>query len=785
MRRLLLLAVVILLLAAQRASAASPGIDSISPAVLASSPSPQTVTIAGHDFAPGAVVTLFYSRGSNTSTVDSYIHSSIVHDVTVVSSSKITMTVQYQPTATLNLIVSVSNAPDSAPARGALTITAALSDATPIIFAVDQIDFDVATTIVQARVTPHSTAYLVYGGHVPHAFFGVIIDGVNAVTDDDGDGVVMFPAFNYEPGFAVFFVIDSTGARHWADAPWSTPLPDANVQDISVELGPEDSLSRVVIGGATGGLFPLLLWVRPGVGAWWSAPSDGGQDDVDIPSRSNGHINLMTSSFRILGTSPPPPHSFQSSDHLVVMHPDTGGWWSSVLPNPLNGTSGNGTITATAPGSNEGSPALLYLERRGGAEGPISVDYRTSNETAMSDVNYVPSSGTVTFARGEFLKTISIDTRRDGTYAAALSYNVELTPHGTSIATGNTLQVFVANVDALPAISIGDVRIAEGDSGTRTVNVPVTLVGSTTLSASVFWYASDGTQGGLQFAPGETSKNIAVTYAANTNPGPDRTITITLALQFSTPATIAKATGVVTIVDDDTQTLSVDDIQAEEQSETATFLITMSRAVNVPVTVRYATVDGTATAPLDYAAASGILTFAPGETAKTVTVAIIPDGVVDPDETFTLRLSDATGATISKSSGTATIVEPSRFPQPVVLIDDIAVAEGNAGTTDATFTVRLSFASTLPVVVAWRTENGSARDDSDYAAGIGTITFAPGETVKAVTVKISGDTTPEPNETFGLVIIGASNAIPGTGAVCTIVNDDGQPPPPRHRPSRQ
>ena len=122
-----------------------------------------------------------------------------------------------------------------------------------------------------------------------------------------------------------------------------------------------------------------------------------------------------------------------------------------------------------------------------------------------------------------------------------------------------------------------------------------------------------------------------------------------------------------------------------------------------------------------------------------------------------------------------------RLPQPVVLIDDISVAEGNSGTTDATFNVRLSFASALPVVVAWRTENGSARDDSDYTAGVGTVTFAPGETSRPVIVKINGDTTPESNENFRLVIIGASNAIAGNGATCTIINDDGQPPPPRHR----
>jgi len=780
MRRLLLLAVVILLFTAQRVSAANPGIDSISPAVLASSPSPQTVTITGHDFAPGAVVTLFYSHGTNTGTVDSFIHSSIIHDVTVVSSSTITMTVQYQPTATLNLIVSVSNPPpSSASAQGALTITAGLSDATPIIFTVDQIDVDHATTTVQARVTPHSTAYLVFAGHVPHAFFGVIVEGVKAASDDDGDGIVTFPAFDYEPGLAVFFVIDSMGVRHWAEAPWSTSLPDANVHGISIELGPDGALSRVVVDAATGGTFPLLLWVRPGVGAWWASPSDGGQDDVDAQSISNGHINLMTSAFRILGTSPSPPQSFQSSDDLVVMNPATDSWWSSVLPAPLIGTPGDGTIYATAQNSQEGTPGILYLERRGGAEGPVSIDYRTSNGTAMSDVNYAPSSGTVTFARGEFLKTVSIDTKRDGTYAAALSYNIGLTPHGTSVSTGNTLQLFVANVDAPPAISIGDVQIAEGDSGTRTVNVPVTLVGTTAFTASVSWSSSDGSHGLLQFAPGETSKTIVVNYSANTDPGPDRTVKVTLS--FPSSATIAKATGVVTIVDDDTQTLSVNDIQAEEQNQTANFLVTMSRAVNAPVTVHYATVDGTATAPLDYTAASGILTFAPGEIVKTVTVAIVLDRLVDPDETFTLRLSDAAGATISKSSGTATIVEEDRVPQPVVLIDDIAVAEGNAGTTEATFNVRLSFASALPVIVAWKTENGSARDDSDYAAGIGTLTFAPGETELPVTVKIAGDTTAEPNENFRLIIVGASNAIPGSGGTCTITNDDGQPPPPRRR----
>ncbi|MEA2329448.1 MAG: large repetitive protein [Thermoanaerobaculia bacterium] len=678
MRRLLL-AALLLLIAAPYARAANAVIDSVSPAVLTSSPSPQTVTITGHDFSPGATVTLinktpatlFFGYGQR---VENFTGTPIHHDVTVVSPTKITMTVQYQPTATLNLIVSVSNpAPDAAPAQAPLTITAALSDATPILFTiVYNADNDSYTTTVQAHVTPHSTGYVIFAGPAPP---GVVLTGVNFAPDDDADGTVTFRSFDFAPGTAVFFVIDSTGVRHSATAPWSTPLAESTLQHVSVELGPDGSVSRLAEEGTR---VPLVLWVRPGVGAWWVEAPDGGNADADVPGFMNGHVTILPSSFRVLGTSPPPPASFQPSDSLVLLDVFDLGWWTSVLPTPLQGTPGNGTIYPARLGSREGTPSIVYLERRGGTEGEVSVDYRTSNDTAVGGVNYVISSGTVTFGRGEFLKAISIPTIDDGVYSPNLSFNVEFVPHGTTVSRSNTLPVTITNIDPQPA-------------------------------------------------------------------------------------------------------LSVNDISAEEQSETAIFLVTMSRAATAPVALRYATFDGTATAPLDYAATSGTLTFAPGEISKTVTVPVVRDKIADPDETFTLRLSDAPGATILKSTGTATILESDRLPQPVVIIDDIAVAEGNSGTTDAIFNVRLSFASALPVVVAWKTENGSARDDSDYSAGIGTLTFAPGETTLPVTVKITGDTTPEPNENFRLVVVGTSNAIAGSGASCTIINDDGQAPPPRRR----
>jgi hypothetical protein len=228
----------------------------------------------------------------------------------------------------------------------------------------------------------------------------------------------------------------------------------------------------------------------------------------------------------------------------------------------------------------------------------------------------------------------------------------------------------------------------------------------------------------------------------------------------------------------------VSDVRLDERTTAAIFLVTLSRAAAAPVIVHYQTFDGTASSPLDYAATTGTLTFARGEAFKTVTVPVVFDDVAESDETFLLQLSQPGGATIVKDTGIATIEDSEPLPSPVVLVDDISVTEGNSGTTDATFNLHLSFASTLPITVAWQTQNGSAHDDSDYAPASGMLIFPPGETDKRVIVKITGDTAGEPNEQFRLTIAAASNALPGPGGACTIVNDDGQPPPSRRRPSR-
>ena len=102
---------------------------------------------------------------------------------------------------------------------------------------------------------------------------------------------------------------------------------------------------------------------------------------------------------------------------------------------------------------------------------------------------------------------------------------------------------------------------------------------------------------------------------------------------------------------------------AEAAGAVLAFAVTLDRAVLGTVTVDYATSDGTATADEDYTAASGTLTFAPSETEKTVTVAVLDDAHDEGSETLTLTLSNVSGARIADGQATGTINNSDPMPQ--------------------------------------------------------------------------------------------------------------------------
>jgi hypothetical protein len=124
------------------------------------------------------------------------------------------------------------------------------------------------------------------------------------------------------------------------------------------------------------------------------------------------------------------------------------------------------------------------------------------------------------------------------------------------------------------------------------------------------------------------------------------------------PGSTGHYTMTLTASNADLPFVSVANANAAEvlaQDSTASFAVTLTQPSNVPVTVNYATEDGTATVGADYRAATGTLTFAPGETSKTVDVTVYGDFDDEAAETFNLKLSAASGIIIADNTGVATI----------------------------------------------------------------------------------------------------------------------------------
>jgi aryl-phospho-beta-D-glucosidase BglC (GH1 family) len=136
-------------------------------------------------------------------------------------------------------------------------------------------------------------------------------------------------------------------------------------------------------------------------------------------------------------------------------------------------------------------------------------------------------------------------------------------------------------------------------------------------------------------------------------------------------------------------TISIADASASEGNSGTSplaFTVTLSQAATGLVTVHYATADGTATAGSDYTAQSGTLSFAAGETSKTIVVPVIGDTVVEPDETLTVVLSAASGATIAQATATGTIVNDDVQPPSaaaVASLDYTVVDNWGSGFTGA------------------------------------------------------------------------------------------------------
>ena len=453
----------------------------------------------------------------------------------------------------------------------------------------------------------------------------------------------------------------------------------------------------------------------------------------------------------------------------------------------------------TQPEGDSGSSAFTFTVSLSAVSGvTTTVNYATAGGTATG-LDFLDASGTLTFAPGVTTQTLTVQVVGDTRFEPDESFFVNLSGATNATIADGSGRGLITNDDPVPTFSIDDVSASEAAG---TITFTVTRTGAAEASSTVDYTTADGTAVSTAGGPGTpdyTSTSGTLIFPSSLAATTTQTVTVALSndnvyeaveqfvVNLSNPgtATISRGQGVGTITDDDAApTISINDVTVSEADGNATFTVTLTGATALPISMDYATVDGTAVSTAggpgtpDYTATSGTLTFNPsaaGTQTLTVAVPLIDDTTNEPVEQLAVNLSNPTnGASISDAQGIATIFDDDAVPS--LSINDVEEAEGNAGATEVTFTISLSAASAQTVTVNYATADGTAVATSDYLAASGTITFAPGETAKAITVLVSSDALFEPDEVFALNLSGPANATIADGqGIGTITNDDPQP----------
>jgi hypothetical protein len=335
-----------------------------------------------------------------------------------------------------------------------------------------------------------------------------------------------------------------------------------------------------------------------------------------------------------------------------------------VLPLPAISISN----VSQAEGNSGLTPFQFQVTLSAPSDTPVTVNFATQADTATADVDYQSSSGTITFNPGVTSQTITVNIIGDTINEPNERFFVVLSdasPNAT-IAVGQAEGIIV-NDDGPPSLSINNASLPEGNSGTTPFQFTVTLSGISGLPVTVNFATAAGTatvgvdftptSGQLTFNPGESTKTIVVNVIGDALQEANETFFVNLSGAVN--AEIAQPQGVGTILNDDAgPEITIDDPAPLVEPATGTrdmlFTVRLSTASELPVSVQFATQANTAGAN-DFVSTSGTLTFNPGETVKTIPVAIKADSLAESDETFFVILSGAVNGSISRGQGVGTI----------------------------------------------------------------------------------------------------------------------------------
>lgn len=445
-----------------------------------------------------------------------------------------------------------------------------------------------------------------------------------------------------------------------------------------------------------------------------------------------------------------------------------------LLRNPSPGTSLGAPSVATVriPGNDQGfyvgssysvgevdREVYISVYRGTDPEGEASVDYSVEPDSATAGVDYTSVSGTLTFIDKEIYKTIRIPILDDAVQETVETFRVILSNPSPGSFLGSPAVATVRIMDT-DGFHFGSSTYAVIESDSAAVLPVYRNSTDTTSAASVDYTVEPNTAspdldytpvgGTLLFAAGEYSKTISVPILNDTISEGSESFTVVLnsPMAGDWPPTRIR----VTIQDNDFGFFFDCAPGAPycgnppEHAEAAKIdvVIRGDFQFSNPVSVDFTTEAGTATPNVDFLATSGTLTFAPGETRKTISIPLLNDGLLEANESFRVALQNPVGLTQASALPRFTFniqdnehgysiesnTEDGRLVLPRISGDVLINVRREA---DLNYTTSVDFRTS-----EFGEQGTTAYPGIHFAAAAGTLTFAPGETNKTITLRLLG-----------------------------------------------
>jgi hypothetical protein len=386
---------------------------------------------------------------------------------------------------------------------------------------------------------------------------------------------------------------------------------------------------------------------------------------------------------------------------------------------------------------------------RSGGVGSLSVNYSTVDGSAKAGEDFVATSGILTFAEGETTKTFDVPILNNAPQENQNeSFSVVLTnpTEPDAVDSPGTAIITLQDSIFIPLITLNNISVTEGNTGTTNATFTVTLSAMTGRVVTANYATSGGSavsgvdfqpvSGTLTFNSRVTSQTVSVPVIGDTLDEFDEAFRLNLS-NFINAAPVTSGLGRATILDDDASpTLSISDVSVNEGNSgtvSAVFTVRKSVVSAKAITVSYATADASASSGSDYVSASNMLTFNPQEMEKTVVVTVNGDTESETNETFLVNLSLPFEATILRGQGIGTILNDDGNTVPLqLMLDESGPDPIQAAALDSLSLLRDPFSVVNPD--NWL--NSGPDRNTRILLFVKNLQLGPGETSAAVVVRL-------------------------------------------------